>query len=700
MVKKEAHQEARPPGNVILDDLDRVEAERESRFDKPSLKRLIFPGREGDVLLWRKLFGFAKPYLLKIIFCLFLSSVVGVATAGKLWFIKAGLEPMVNPKTIQTDPFEDVKEKWRSFKDGAARWVPFLEAPEETSDEPEPAVEEPEVALAPPATGEGIQRDFNPDYAKNRLILVVIILMLVVIFEQSGRYIQNVMIRGIGHRIIMDIRNALFARVMSFSLKFHNKNHSGKLISRLTNDLQVFGNFFTHTAVQFTVDIFTLLGCLIYLYLEGGYWLVAILVVISLAFLPIQAIGRRIRRRDKITQRSTSMIYTALSESLTGQKIIKAFTTEDYEYEKFRQVSAKTYRNTMKSARLRSRTQPIVELTGAVVLGIMVLILGYKVINQDIAFAAMASVVTALVLAIGPVRRQARAYNNIMAALASADRVATLLYSDPEIQDKPGAIPLKRFEKEIRYENVSFEHDQGIPVLKDIDLHIGKGEVVALVGPSGSGKSTMVDLVPRFYDVIKGRITIDGVDIRELNIRSLRNQIGIVSQESILFNDTVRMNIAYGIPDATMDSIIAAAKAANAHEFIIEQEEGYDTLIGERGVRLSGGQKQRIAIARAILKNPPILILDEATSSLDSESELQVQEALSRLMEGRTTLVIAHRLSTIRGADKIAVINENRVVESGRHEELLERGGVYAKLYEIQTQGPDLNATAKGGVDH
>ncbi|MHC4941906.1 MAG: ABC transporter ATP-binding protein [Planctomycetota bacterium] len=699
MVKIDPQEDARSPGNVILEDLDRVEAERESRLDKPSLKRLVFPGREGDVLLWRKLFGFARPYLFKIFFCLFLSTVVGAATAGKLWFIKAGLEPMVNPETIQTDPFEDVKEKFKAFKEGAARWIPFVDAPDETSDEPEPKDEEPDEAEAQPASVEKGQRDFNPEYAKNRLILVVIILMLVVLFEQSGRYIQNVMIRGIGHRIIMDIRNALFARVMSFSLKFHNKNHSGKLISRLTNDLQVFGNFFTHTAVQFTVDIFTLLGCIIYLYLEGGYWLVAILAVISLAFLPIQAIGRRIRRRDKITQRSTSTIYSALSESLTGQKIIKAFTTEDYEYEKFRQVSAKTYRNTMKSARLRSRTQPIVELTGALVLGAMVLILGYQVINQHIAFAAMASVVTAMVLAIGPVRRQARAYNNIMAAMASADRVATLLYSEPEIQDKAGAAPLKSFEKKIRYEDVSFEHDQGIPVLKDISLEICKGEVVALVGPSGSGKTTMVDLVPRFYDVIKGRITIDGTDIRELNIRSLRNQIGIVSQESILFNDTVRMNIAYGIPEASMDSIKAAAKVANAHEFILELEDGYDTLIGERGVRLSGGQKQRIAIARAILKNPPILILDEATSSLDSESELQVQEALSRLMEGRTTLVIAHRLSTIRGADKIAVINENRVVEFGRHEELLKLGRMYAKLYELQTNGPDVNTPARGKVE-
>lgn len=653
------------PNNVILEDLDRIEAERESTAEKPTLRALLFPGNRRDAQLWRRLFAFARPYLFKIIFCLLLSTVVALATAGKLAMLRYGLEPIVNPQSIQADPIETVKEKVREA-------LPFL------FDEAEEKKEDPQ---ATPDQDE----PFDPTNAKNQLILVVIVLILIVLFEQTGRYIQNVLIRATGHKIVMDIRNALFAQVMSFSMKFHNKNHSGKLISRLTNDLGVFGSFFTHTAVAFTVDIFMLIGIAVYLAWQDSLYILAVIGVVCLAFLPIQAIGRGIRRRDKQTQRSTSLIYSVLAESLTGQKIVKAFVAEDYEYEKFRQATAQTYRNTMKVARLRSRTQPVVEVSGTVVTAVLVLFLGSQVIYGKIEFGEMTAIVAGLVMAIGPVRRLAKANNNIQSALASADRVSSLLYSDPEIQDHEHAVILKGFDRAIEYDHVHFEHDHGIPVLKDICLTIAKGEVVALVGPSGSGKSTMADLVPRFYDVNKGAITIDGQNLRNLDIRSLRQQIGIVSQETILFNDTVGMNISYGMPDVDRSRVVAAAKAANAHDFIMETEDGYDTFIGERGVRLSGGQKQRLAIARAILKNPPILILDEATSSLDSEAEHQVQEALGRLMEGRTTLVIAHRLSTIRGADRIAVIKDGKIVELGRHDDLMEKDGIYAKLHDLQS---------------
>ncbi|MFH2000795.1 MAG: ABC transporter ATP-binding protein [Planctomycetota bacterium] len=707
MSKKAPRNNKPVQDNVIVEDLDIIEAQREGHYEKPSLRRLLFPGKDKDLLRWRRLFSFARPYTIKIIFCLLLSSIVGGATVGKLWFVESGLEPMVNPEKIQEDPFESFKEMFADKVSLLKSKADLLQsdppaeggAPENKAleDMASASGETDSKTAAEAAAGtidpsedkpDSKVKNFDPSLAKKRLMFVLILFMLLIFFEQFGNYFQHVMIRSIGHRIVMDIRNALFARVTSFSLKFHNKNHSGKLISRLTNDLGVFGNFFTQTAVGFTVDLFMLLGIIVHLLLKGGWYIVGILLLISIAFLPIQAIGRKIRRRDKLTQRSTSLIYSVLSESFTGQKIIKAFTSEDYEYERFRQVSAKTYRNTMKTARLRSFTQPVVELSGALVAGVLLLFLGTQVINQTTTFSEMASIVAALIWAIGPLRRLARANNNIQSALASADRVATLLYAEAEIQDKPDAKDLIEFKKSIHYDHVYFEHDQGIPVLNNICLEIHKGEVVALVGPSGSGKTTLVDLLPRFYDVIKGALKLDGIDIRDLKVRSLRQMIGIVSQEAILFNDTVGMNISYGMPEKTQEEIEAAARAANAHDFIAEMEDGYDTLIGERGVRLSGGQKQRIAIARAILKNPPILILHEATSALDSESEHQVQEALSRLMVGRTTLVIAHRLSTIRGADRIVVIKDNEIRETGCHEELMAANGVYAKLHELQTHVP------------
>ncbi len=660
-----------PPKNVILDDLDQIEKEREAVHKSFALKTLFFPGREGDVLLWRRLFRFARPYTAKILLCVLLSSVVGGALGAKFFFFQKSLEPILDPKgTAKNAVVED------GFFDRFSIFDPSPEtgAGEKEADKPiedEPAPEE----LSPQ----------EKSLLKNRLVGLIMLFLMIVLIEQTSVYFQNIMIRSVGHRIIMDIRNALFARVMSLSMKFHNKNHSGKLISRLTNDLLVFGAFFTHTAVDFSRDVFQLMACVIYVVMTSGWSFIGIAAIFGLAFLPIQAIGRSIRKKDKMRQRSTSLIYAALSESFAGHKIIKAFGMEEHEYEKFRKVSNKTYRDIMKVARLRSRTRPVVELSGSLILAIFVFFLGFQVIEVKMSAPEMFMTVAALVFAIGPIRRLARANNHIQTAFASADRVATLLYSEPEIQDIPDANELTSFDKEIRYDHVFFEHDQNIPVLKEINFTVNKGEIVALVGPSGSGKTTLVDLLPRFYDVVNGKIAIDGTDIRRLTIKSLRSQIGIVSQETILFNDTVHMNIAYGMPDCGMDRIIEAAKAANAHDFITQMEDGYETQIGERGVRLSGGQKQRIAIARALLKNPPILILDEATSSLDSEAERQVQEALFRLMKGRTTLIIAHRLSTVRDADKILVIKNNRIVESGRHEELLALNGTYTKLHNLQS---------------
>ena len=683
--------------NIILEDLDRLELEKEQLRKNLSILDLLRPSRNADFTLWQKLFVFAKPYVPRIILCLVITIVAGAMVAPKLWLAYEGTKPIVAPEEVE-------KEKEKAEKDEDTPWYQkaklrlydfFLE-----SDQP----------------------------PQKKLTILIGIFLAIVILEQALKYISSVMIRAAGHRIIMDVRNELFAKVMSLSLRFHNKNHSGKLISRITGDIAVFGGFFTHTATEFMQNLTTFIFCIIALLMMGGGDLFLFGALIFIIFLPIQAIGRQIRKSDRQIRRSVSVIYSQLSEALSGQKVIKAFSTEKEEYEKFKTIGKQAYRKTMKSARLRSRTSPVVESMGAFVVALLMWYGGSKVIDYNMAvqevrdhyrpilaqaleeekieleaeklaaekkakeagwsFPHFMAIVVALIGLIGTTRKLAKCNNQVQAALASADRVGTLLYSDPEISDSADAVDLNKFEKEFRFNNISYEYERGVPVLKDIDVTVKKGSIVALVGPSGAGKTTFVDLIPRFYDVVNGSIEIDGRDLRNLKFASLRKQIGIVSQETFLFSDTVRMNIAYGSSDASNDEIIDAAKAANAHDFIMEMENGYDTDIGERGVLLSGGQRQRIAIARALLKNPPILILDEATSALDSKAEALVQEALFRLMEGRTTFVIAHRLSTVRKADIILVFNEAQIVERGSHDELLAKNGLYARLHELQTKWP------------
>ena len=681
--------------NIILEDLDRLEIEREQLRKHFSILDLLRPSRNADFTLWQKLFAFAKPYVPTIILCLLITVVAGAMVGPKLWLAYEGTKPIVAPEEVEKER-EKVNEDSAWYDKLKVKLYDFF-----------------------------LDSDQSP---QKKLTILICLFLAIVVLEQLLNYISSVMIRAAGHRIIMDVRNELFAKVMSLSLRFHNKNHSGKLISRITGDIAVFGGFFTHTATEFIQNLTTFVFCIILLLTMGGGDLFLFGGLIFIIFLPIQAIGRQVRKSDRQIRRSVSVIYSQLAEALSGQKVIKAFSTETEEFEKFKTIGKQAYRKTMKSARLRSRTSPVVETMGAFVVALLIWYGGTKVIEYNEAvkeaqvrcppptagisdedkaliqkehdaaldeakkagwsFPHFLAIVFALVSLIGTTRKLAKCNNQVQAALASADRVGTLLYSDPEISDVPEAIELEEFEKEFRFNNIYYEYEPGVPVLKEIDLTVEKGRIVALVGPSGAGKTTFVDLIPRFYDVVKGSIEIDGNDIRKLKLKSLRKQIGIVSQETFLFSDTVRMNIAYGSSKASNEQIIDAAKAANAHEFIMEMENGYDTEIGERGVLLSGGQRQRIAIARALLKNPPILILDEATSALDSKAEALVQEALFRLMEGRTTFVIAHRLSTVRKADIILVFNEAHLVERGTHNELLERNGLYARLHELQTKWP------------
>jgi subfamily B ATP-binding cassette protein MsbA len=414
-------------------------------------------------------------------------------------------------------------------------------------------------------------------------------------------------------------------------------------------------------------------------------WVLASLafVVFPASVLPVIRLSRKIKRFTRRGQIRTGTLTALLQESIQGNRIVKAFGMEKYEDEKFQRENWQLFKQSLRASRIKAIVQPAMELLASFGIGAVVWYGGWSVIQQGRTQGEFFAFMTAMFLMYAPFKGLARTYTAVHQGLAGAERVFEILDEKPEISDKPDARPARPFSRAIEFQQVSFAYNDAL-VLKEINLTVEAGQMVALVGMSGAGKSTLADLIPRFYDVRSGRVIIDGVDVRDLTVESLRAQIGIVSQHTFLFNDSIRNNIAYGEPQRSMEDVVAAAKAANAHEFICALPKGYDSVIGEMGMQLSGGQRQRLAIARALLKNAPILILDEATSSLDAESERLVQDALENLIATRTTIVIAHRLSTIRKADRIVVIVDGTVVEEGTHEELLRRHGEYSRLYAIQ----------------
>jgi subfamily B ATP-binding cassette protein MsbA len=414
-------------------------------------------------------------------------------------------------------------------------------------------------------------------------------------------------------------------------------------------------------------------------------WFLASLafVVFPASVLPVMRLSRKIRRFTRRGQIRTGTLTALLQESIQGNRIVKAFGMEKYENQRYQQENWRLFKQSLRASRIKAMVAPSMEMFASIGIGSVVWYGGWSVINGGRTQGEFMAFMAAMFLMYGPFKGIARTYTGVSQGLAGAERVFEILDEAPEISDKPDARVAQPFSSTIQFHQVNFAY-KDTPVLKNVDLTIQAGQMVALVGMSGVGKSTLVDLIPRFYDVRGGRVTIDGVDVRDLTVVSLREQVGIVTQHTFLFNDSIRNNIAYGEPDRPMEDIVAAAKAANAHEFILALPEGYDSVIGEMGMQLSGGQRQRLAIARALLKNAPILILDEATSSLDAESERLVQEALEILMSTRTTIDIAHRLSTIRKADRIVVLVDGAVAEEGTHEELLGKNGEYSRLYSIQ----------------
>jgi len=523
--------------------------------------------------------------------------------------------------------------------------------------------------------------------SKDTALLKILPIGFILIYTIKGlaRYGQSYLMRSIGQKIITRIRNELYEHIQKMPLSFFHNTPSAILMSRITNDVTMLGHVSSQVVADFFRQSFTffiLLGLTFY-----REWKLATIALVVFPFIGIfiVSIGRKLRVLSRKNQEKMADLNIILQETFTGNKIVKAFGMEEYENKRFMNENRKLYDISMGETKRHEMVSPLMELFGAIGTGLVIWYGGYQVISGATTPGTFFSFMTALIMLYDPIKKISTMNSVVQQSMAAAERVFEMLDTKVDITDNDGAIDIKEFKDRIGFNDVWFQYNSNNGmVLKGINLTIIKGEVVALVGSSGAGKSTLVDMIPRFHDITKGSINIDSHDIRKITLNSLRRQVGIVTQETILFNDTVKNNISYGRVDAGMDEIHKAAESAYAHDFIMEMPSGYDTVIGERGVKLSGGQRQRLSIARAILKNPAILILDEATSSLDTESEKMVQQALENLMKDRTTFVIAHRLSTVLNAGRIVVIDDGRIIETGRHDELLAHRGIYKKLYEMQ----------------
>jgi subfamily B ATP-binding cassette protein MsbA len=509
--------------------------------------------------------------------------------------------------------------------------------------------------------------------------------------KAACNYGQTILMSFIGLRIVADLRNRLYEQIQKQSLAFFTKHPTGVLMSRITNDVIAIQSASSEAVTSLIKDTVTLISliCVIF-YTDWKLALIA-LIVFPFTIYPISKFGKKMRTVTKSTQITMGTLSSLLQETISGTRIVKAFCMEKYESNRFAAENERLFKLNMKTVSINAISSPLMDFLAGLGIAAIIFYGGYRVVQGYSTPGTFVTFLAAALMLYEPVKRLTNVNNTIQQGIAGADRVFSIIDLVPDIKDKSDAINLPHVSRGIDIENVTFCYEQ-TPVLKNINLSIKAGEVVAFVGMSGGGKTSLVNLIPRFYDVASGRILIDGYDIRDLTVQSLRGQMAIVTQQTILFNDTVRNNIAYGDIDRTEDEIISAAKAANAHDFIMKLPNGYDSNIGELGTKLSGGEKQRISIARALLKDAPILILDEATSSLDTEAEIEVQDALDNLMKGRTTLVIAHRLSTIRNADRIIALVNGEIVEEGSHETLMAKKGEYFRLYNLQfkDEGNDI----------
>jgi ATP-binding cassette, subfamily B, bacterial MsbA len=592
-----------------------------------------------------RLLAFLKPYSFRFLVAFILMAVVGACEALTAFLIKPVFDVVLAPRT---DGGQIVLFQW-----------PFGGHP---------------IYL----------QSFVPTAIHNVWTLVAFAIIGVTLVKGVAEFLATYFINFIGHSVVRDLRNLLYSKLIRQSISFFTRNSTGRLMSTVTNDIERIQFAVSQTAADLLKQVFTLVGLLGVLFYIDWHLALGSLILVPLVVFPSRNLGRYIRISSRSSQDKMAEMSSVLQETFSGIRIVKAFGTEHSEVEKFKAATRRLLRVSLRWVRAQAATSPIMELLGAITVAGLLLYARTEILHHAQTTGGFVAFLYALIKAYEPIKRLAGVHNAYEQAIGASEQVFHYLDLHTDIQDAPGASSLPPFQHEIEFRNVDFDYEQALPLLRNINLRIRKGEVVAIVGSSGAGKSTLASLIPRFFDVTRGQILIDGHDVRGLKIDSLRAQIGIVTQETILFNDTVYNNICYGSQTAGEEAVRESARAALADEFILEMPLGYQTVIGERGQRLSGGQRQRLAIARALLKNPPILILDEATSELDTESEMLVQKALANLMQGRTVLVIAHRLSTVRRAERIIVLDRGAIPEAGSHEDLISRGGIYQRLHELQ----------------
>ena len=539
-----------------------------------------------------------------------------------------------------------------------------------------------------------------PSHFHNAWTVVAVALVGSAVIKSVCDYLGTLLTNKAGFGMITDLRNDLYNALLRRSVSFFQKHTTGTLLSTLINDIERVQVAMSSVMSDFLQQLFTLIFMIGVVILVGGKMAWVLLLFIPIIFSSARRIGRKVRKTTRSGQDKLAEIQNIVHETITGNRIVKAFGMERWEMRRFRRAADRLLRANIRSVAVQSISSPLMDFLGAVAIALLLYLGRLSILHGDSA-GGFVTFLSAVIMLYDPVRKFPQYYNNFQQALGASEEIFRFMDATDDVQEKKRAFVLKGFKEGIQFENVSFAYEsdgETKPVLHDINLTVKPGEVIALVGPSGAGKSSLVNLIPRFFDVSDGRILIDGHDLRDVTIASLREQIGKVTQETVLFNDTVRNNIAYGQPDVPMSKVEEAARMALAHDFILNMPEGYDTKIGEKGTRLSGGERQRLAIARAILKNAPILILDEATSALDMESEQYVQAALANLMQGRTVFVIAHRLSTVRRATRIAVIEGGQITEIGTHDELVQHSGMYRRLYNMQFSVEDPTSVGSGEI--
>jgi subfamily B ATP-binding cassette protein MsbA len=540
-----------------------------------------------------------------------------------------------------------------------------------------------------------------PRYFHNAWTVVAVALVGSALLKSVCDYCGTYLVNRAGFGMITDLRNDLYDAVLRRSVAFFQKHTTGTLLSTLINDIEKVQFAMSSVMSDFLQQFFTLIFTAVAVVIVGGKLAWVLLLFLPVVVLSARRIGRGVRQTTRKGQDKLAEIQNILHETITGNRIVKAFGMEMWEMDRFRRAARRLFDANLKSVKVQAISSPLMDLIASVAIALLLYLGRISIQHQQMTAGSFITFLIAVFTLYDPVRKFAAFYNSFQQALGASEEIFKFMDATDDVQEKKRAFVLKGFKEGIQFEDVGFAYEsegETKQVLHGINLTVQPGEVIALVGPSGAGKSSLVNLIPRFFDVNEGRILIDGHDLRDVTIASLREQIGKVTQETVLFNDTVRNNIAYGQPDVPMSKVEEAARMALAHDFILNMPEGYNTKIGEKGTRLSGGERQRLAIARAILKNAPILILDEATSALDMESELYVQAALANLMRGRTVFVIAHRLSTVRRATRIAVIEGGQITEIGTHEELMQHSGMYRRLYDMQFIGEDMASPGSGEV--